>query len=103
MKKLLIAFVAVTLFAADSPKPNPDAVPVEKQLEIRTAQLQVARLSDALGKLAMQYQSLEKQHTEAQAALTKLVSGIAKPKDCDACTLTDALTWEKPKAEVAKK
>ena len=100
--KLLIAFAAIMLFAADAPKPV-EAVPIEKQLEIRTAQLQVARLSDALGKIAMQYQALEKQHAEAQAALTKLVGSVPKPKDCGDCELSDALKWEKSKAEVAKK
>ena len=104
MTKLLIAFAAITLFAADAPKPaDLPPLPVEQKLAIREAQLTVARLSDALGKLALQYQSLEKQHTEAQAALTKLVGSIPKPKDCADCALGESMVWQRPGVEQAKK
>jgi len=98
-----LLILAASLYAADAPKATDlPAVPVEKQLELRTAQLHVARLSDALGKLAMQYTALEKQQKDAQEALEKLVKSIPKPKDCADCELSDALVWTKPKTELAK-
>lgn len=103
MSKLLVAFASFALAGADAPKRTSESIPIEKQLEIRTAQLHVARLSDTLGKIAMQYQTLEKQHADAQAALTKLVNSLPKPKDCADCELSDALKWEEVKTEGAKK
>ena len=100
---ILILILAASLTAAEPPKPaDLPAVPVEAQLAIRTAQLQVARISDTLGRLTIQYQVLEKQHKEAQEALEKLVGALQKPADCKDCELTDALQWAKPKTEPIK-
>ena len=105
MKTLTLLLLAGSLYAADAPKPTgplPE-VPVESQLQIRTAQLAVARISDAMGKMAMQYQALEKQAKESQEALEKLVKALPRPAACKDCELSDSdLSWQQPKVAVAK-
>ena len=90
-----------TMLAAAQQKDTLPAIPVQKQLEIRTLQVQILRLSDALTKLTMQYQTMERQRKEAETAMVKLISDLPKPKDCPECELSDSLIWEKPKKEVA--
>ena len=100
---LLLLLLAGSLYAADAPKPAElPPITVEQKLAIREAQLAVARISDAMGKMAMQYTDLQAKQKESQEALEKLVKALQKPKDCPTCELSDALTWSKPKTELAK-
>jgi len=103
MKTLtLILILAASLTAAEPPKPELPAIPVEQKLAIREAQLQVVTISETLGRLTLQYRALEGKHKEAQEALERLLSGLRKPADCKECELTEGLTWIRPVKETAK-
>ncbi len=104
MRTLTLALLlAASLAAADAPKPDQPPIPVEQKLAIREAQLQTVRISDALSRMALQYQALEAKQKEAQEALDKLVGALKKPADCKDCELSDAeLKWFRPKTEPAK-
>jgi len=100
MKTLsLILILAASLTAAEPPKADLPAIPVEQKLAIREAQLQTVRISDALSRMALQYQALEAKQKEAQEALDKLVGALKKPADCDGCQLTEELAWVRPTKE----
>jgi len=99
MKTLtLTLLLAASLTAAEPPKPDP-TIPVEQKLAIREAQLAAVRISDALSRMALQYQALEAKQKEAQEALDKLVGALKKPADCKECELTEGLTWIRPTKE----
>jgi len=100
MKTLtLTLLLAASLTAAEPPKPDLPAIPVEQKLAIREAQLAAVRISDALSRMALQYQALEAKQKEAQEALDKLVGALKKPADCNECQLTEELKWARPTKE----